>query len=395
MAALGVGAFASMGASALAADAPARVRRYKTLGKTGLKMPDISFGTGSLVDAELIAYAYDRGMTYFDTAEGYPLKRPGLAEKQLAVALAGKRDKVVIASKQVTEASDTRKQMMARLNKSLRRLRTDHIDVYFNHAVNDVDRMKNPEWAEFVTVAKKQGKIRFSGMSGHGGHLQECLGYSLDNGLVDVILTAYNFGQDPAFYEKFTASFDIVANQQGLPKVLKRAHDAGVGVVVMKTLMGAKLNDMRPWEKPGGTFAQAAFRWTLSNSDVDGLIVSMKTRAQVDEYLAASGTGAPSAADVRLLHGYLARNGESQCRQGCGTCSESCPYGVPISDVLRTRMYAQDYGEPENARVAYAALGAGASPCLSCADPACADACPYGLDLPNLTRTTPEVLGVN
>jgi predicted aldo/keto reductase-like oxidoreductase len=391
--ALGVGALGTLGREAFAADTP-RVRSYRTLGKTGLRMPDISFGTGSTVDPQLVRYAFERGVTYFDTAEGYPLKKPGLAEKVLGEALQGKRDQVVLTSKQVTQADEKRGSMMRKLNQSLRRLQTDHIDVYFNHAVNDVAVMANPEWAEFVALAKKQGKIRFSGMSGHGGNLQECLGYALDHQLVDVILTAYNFGQDPAFYERFTKSFDIVANQQGLPRVLKRAHEAGVGVVVMKTLMGARLNDMRPWEKPNGTFAQAAFRWTLSNPDVDGLIVSMKTTAEIDEYLGASGMGAPRAAELRLLEGYAARNSATQCRQGCGDCANACPFGVPISDVLRSRMYANDYGEPENARALYASLETDASACASCTSRACADACGYGLDVPALTGSTPGILGV-
>lgn len=394
VAAVGLGALGSLGRDALAADEP-RVRGYRTLGRTGIRMPDISFGTGSTADPKLVSYAFERGMTYFDTAEGYPLKKPGLAERVLGQVLRGKRDRVALASKQVTKATDTRQQMMVRLEKSLRRLQTDHIDVYFNHAVNDVEVIANPEWAEFVAAARKQGKIRWSGMSGHGGYLRNCLTYALDNELVDVILTAYNFGQDPAFYEKFTRSFDIVANQEGLPAILKRAHAAGVGVIAMKTLMGARLNDMRPWEQPDGTFAQAAFRWTLSNPDVDALIVSMKTTAQIDEYLRASGTGRPTAADRRLLEGYAARNWSSQCRQGCGDCASACPYGVPIADVLRTRMYARDYGEPENARAAYAALAVDASACRDCTTLSCAGACSYGLDLPGLTRSTPEVLGVN
>jgi len=58
----------------------------------------------------------------------------------------------------------------------------------------------------------------------------------------------------------------------------------------MKTLMGARLNDMRPYERGGATFAQAAFRWVLSNPRVDGLIVSMNSREAIDEYLGASGS---------------------------------------------------------------------------------------------------------
>jgi len=84
----------------------------------------------------------------------------------------------------------------------------------------------------------------------------------------------------------------------------------------MKTLLGARLNDMRPWEKPNGTFAQAAFRWTLSNPSIDGLIVSMKSTEQIDEYLGASGMGAPRASDLQLLEGYASLNSDTQCRQG-------------------------------------------------------------------------------
>ena len=51
------------------------------------------------------------------------------------------------------------------------RPQTDHVDVGFNHAINDVNRIKNPEWHEFTDAAKKQGKIRFAGMSGHAGRL--------------------------------------------------------------------------------------------------------------------------------------------------------------------------------------------------------------------------------
>jgi predicted aldo/keto reductase-like oxidoreductase len=230
-------------------------------------------------------------------------------------------------------------------------------------------------------------------MSGHGGHLKEALSFSLDNDLVDVILAAYNFGQDPAFYERLTKSFDIVANQTGLPPILARAHARGVGVIAMKTLMGGRLNDMKPYERAGGKYSQAAFRWVLSNPDVDGLIVTMKSREMIDEYLAASGTGAVQKSDVELLQEYAALNGSTQCRPGCGECVTSCPYGVEIDDVLRARMYSRDYANPEQGRAAYAQLETGASACLSCVSPACADACRYGLDIPKLTRSAAELLG--
>ena len=55
-----------------------------------------------------------------------------------------------------------------------------------------------------------------------------------------------------------------------------------VGVVAMKTLMGARLNDMRPYEKDGSTYAQAAFKLVLSNPEVDALVITMKSIEEIN-----------------------------------------------------------------------------------------------------------------
>ncbi len=357
---------------------PGEVRRYSELGKTGLKISDISFG-GSRINAgdeDVVRHAFDRGINYFDSADTYS---GGESETVIGNALKGKRDKVYLTSKTLAGPTDSKESMMAALEGSLRRLQTDHIDVYFNHAINDLGRIQNPQWHEFTDLAKQQGKIRFAGMSGHAGNLIECLDWGIDSGRFDVILCAYNFGQDPSFYQRFTRDFDFVAIQTDLPRLIKKAKAKGVGVVVMKTLRGARLNDMRPYEKDGATFSQAAFRWVLSNPDVDALIVSMTNSGQIDEYLGASGARATAAADIPLLQRYEYLNASSQCRQGCGICESSCPYGVEIGEVLRTRMYAADYGDLRFARDEYALLGKGAEACLTCSAKPCATACVYGL----------------
>ncbi|MBW2691608.1 MAG: aldo/keto reductase [Deltaproteobacteria bacterium] len=213
-AALGIGAFGvayAAQAASLPAGAPT-IQKYVPLGKTGLMISDIGFGSSGCPSADIVRHCYDRGMNYFDTAEGYGTEgwnEGGYVENFLGEALHDKRDKVVITTKYFAEAKDDRKLIMSKLEESLQRLRTDHVDIYLNHSVNDLDRLKNPEWFEFVELAKKQGKIRFSGMSGHGGQLQECVEYAIDNDLVDVILCSHNFGSDPKFYERFTKKFDI------------------------------------------------------------------------------------------------------------------------------------------------------------------------------------------
>jgi predicted aldo/keto reductase-like oxidoreductase len=127
-----------------------------------------------------------------------------------------------------------------------------------------------------------------------------------------------------------------------------------MGVVVIKTLMGARFNDMRPYERDGTTFAQAAFRWVLSNPHVDALIVSMTSRESIDEYLGESGSQMVNTADLSLLDRYARVNGSSYCEHARDVCESACPAGVAIADLMRTRMYAVDYGDLRMARDEYA-----------------------------------------
>ena len=369
----------------------AEVQSYRRLGKTELKISDISFGSSRLREGEehLVEHALARGINYIDTAEGYT---QGQSETVIGRALKGKRDQAFLVSKTITRASTSADSMMHDLEGSLARLQTDYVDVYMNHAVNDIEVVGNPEWAEFVSRAKEQGKIRFTGISGHAGHLIECLDYAIDEDLVDVILAAYNFGQDPKFYEGLTRGIDWIATQPELPRVLAKAKEHDIGIVAMKTLMGARLNDMRSYEKAGKTFAQAAFSWVLSNPDVDALIVTMTGQDQIDEYLGASGASGVDAQARYLLDQYATLNGANYCKHACNLCEGSCPVGVPIADVLRTRMYATDYQDVEFAQHEYSLLETNASACLTCSGQPCQDACPNGIEINKLCAPTHRML---
>jgi predicted aldo/keto reductase-like oxidoreductase len=380
-----------LGSSNASANVGQSVKRYARLGRTGIEISDISFGSSRLRNGEedLVRYALDRGINYFDTADSYTR---GASERVLGNVLRTERDRVYLVSKTMAHASHDRHTIMRALEDSLQRLQTDYLDIYFNHAVNDVRRLENTEWHEFAERAKEQGKIRFTGLSGHGGHLVECLDYALEHDAVDAILVAHNFGQDPAFYERMTRSFDWIATQPELPRALAQAKRQDVGVVAMKTLMGARLNDMRPFEKDGATFAQAAFRWTLSNPHVDALIISMTSKPRIDEYLGASGWRQLAFGDFELLERYAIDNGHTYCRHVCNDCEGACPYGVQIADVLRTRMYATDYHDSEFARREYAQLSTNAGACLSCSGQPCQNACSHGLPINELCAPTHRML---
>ena len=229
-------------------------------------------------------------------------------------------------------------------------------------------------------------------MSGHGGHLIDCVNYAVDEDMFDVMLLATNFGEDPAFYERFTRSFDFVANQQGLPAAMDRARQKDIGIVAMKVLRGAKLNDMRPFEQQGYTYSQAAFRWVLNMPQVDNLIITMRNRDQIDEFLGASGGGEVTDYDVSLLKQYAGMTDASYCRHVCNDCEGSCPFQVAIPDVLRMRMYALDYGDVSIAKQEYARLEHDASPCLSCDGSPCQEACTYGISVADICGPTHSLL---
>ncbi len=385
-----VGATSMMGTQSYA-ETTSEVKSYRRLGRTGLEVSDISFGTARLRRGQekLIDHAIDRGINYFDTAESYTR---GQSEKVLGNALQGKRDSVYIVSKTMTRANTPATRMMTDLEESLTRMRTDYVDIYMNHAVNDRAVVGNPEWQVFTEKAKQQGKIRFTGISGHAGHLINCLDYAVKRDLIDVILAAYNFGQDPKFYEGITSGIDWIATQPDLPRVLRDAKAKDIGVVAMKTLMGARLNDMRPYETPEGTYAQAAFSWVLSNPDVDTLIITMTSKKKINEFLGASGRNTVTSSARRLLDTYAHLNGANYCKHACNLCEGSCPHGVPIADVLRTRMYATDYEDVEFARDEYALLATNASACVSCSGAPCRNACPNGIAIDQLCAPTHRML---
>ena len=149
---------------------------------------------------------------------------------------------------------------------------------------------------------------------------------------------------------------------------------------------------MRPYEQDGYTYSQAACRWILNNPHVDNLIITMRNRDEIEEFLGASGVGAVTEADMALLQTYAAMTDASYCRNVCNDCEGSCPYQVPMPDILRMRMYATDYGDYAVARREYAELARNAAACLSCDGAPCQDACTFDIPLADLCGSTHQLL---
>ncbi len=360
------------------------IKRYQEIGTTGLSMSDISCGAGKLPSASMVLRAVDRGINYFDTAPDY-----GKSEEYIGEAMARiQRDKIILASKFCSSEpypshlphKSVKKDYIAAVEGSLKRLKTEYLDFVFVHAIGekgkDINeekkRLFDPEMLAAFDELKKAGKARFLAVSSHGpDNMEDLLMAAVQSGHFQMIMPSFNF-------MKFSR----------LPDIIKEAKKRGVGVIAMKTLAGAK--DMS-FDSKGQEFAPAAFKWVLSQPGVSGLVVTMKSLANLDEYLPASGQQF-SRSDQEVLDRYAAQYGALYCRTGCGQCQASCAKGVAIAATLRFQMYFNDYGMEKQAMAHYARLEANGAGCGNCDSQACGPACPYGLQVGTLMREAHETL---
>ena len=346
----------------------ARIRAYRRLGRTGFEVSDISLGSGRIAGSaqgESIARAaIDRGVNYFDTSPDYS---DANSELVLGRAIRGQRDRMFIATKFCTptghlDVGASVGEYMRVVEESLGRLQTDYVDLVHVHSCDSVERLMDPNAHEAFDRLKEQGKARFLGFSTHTPNLVEVANRSIDSGRFDVMMLAYHHGAWPQ-----------------LGDVIARAAKADMGVVAMKTLKGARHRGMEEFRGETDAYSQAAFKWVLSNPDVSCLVVSFFEQQHVDEYLHASGR-ALDAQDLALLERYDRAIAGVHCYAHCGDCLAACPAGVPIADVLRHRMYFEDYGTEKLAMQEYARLDRKADVCICCSAP-CTGAGPHGLPL--------------
>ena len=148
---------------------------YRTLGRTGLNVSTVSFGVMRLKEPAVLFQALEKGVNCFDTANNYA---NGNNEKMLGKALKEYgREKAVIVTKihpfhfQKNAGEDFRIRERAQLDKmmeeSLKRLQTDYVDIFLLHNIMDASWPVNEKILEYVKTLKKQGKIRFAGVSIH------------------------------------------------------------------------------------------------------------------------------------------------------------------------------------------------------------------------------------
>lgn len=359
----------------------ARVQNYRVLGRTGFAVSDISLGSGRIKgeQGERVArMAIERGVNYFDTAPDYSGSGSELA---LGRAMKGQRDKMFLATKFCTPnghlpPDSSPEHHIEAVEASLKRLQTDYVDLVHIHSCDSLERLLAPNVHEAFERLREQGKARFLGFSTHTPNLEQVTATAIDDGRFDVMMLAYHHGAWPK-----------------LADLVDRASAAGIGVVAMKTLKGAKHRGLLEDRDEADSYPQAAFKWVLANPSVACLVISFIEPGNVDEYLYASGK-APLPNDHALLEKYDRLIAGRHCYPHCGDCLDACPLQAPINDVLRHKMYFESYGNEREAMRLYSALGEPAAACASCPAP-CAAACTHGVAIPEQMREAHRLLALS
>ncbi len=360
----------------------ARIESYGRLGRTGWEVSDTVLGAGRLRGDEawkIVKRALERGVNYIDTAPDY-----STTGSELVVGRAMRefqRDQIFLATKFCTPighlpAGTSVSRYMEVIHDSLRRLGTDYVDLVHIHSCDEVDRLMDENMHEAFDRLKAEGKVRFLGVSTHTPRLAEVANTAIDSGRFDVMMLAYHHGIWPE-----------------LMGIIDRAHDEqDMGIVAMKTLKGAKHRNLEAFHDVD-SYAQAALKWVHANAKVSCAVISFFEMQHIDEYLYASGRTLTNQ-DVAILDRYDRAVAGTYCAPHCGVCLDSCPEDVPIHDVLRHRMYFEDYRSEKEAMALYAKLEINASVCEGCSAP-CLGSCPLGILIPERTRGAHEMLTIS
>jgi aryl-alcohol dehydrogenase-like predicted oxidoreductase len=392
-----------------------RIQEYRTLGRTGFNVSDVSLGGSFLRDPNVIRYAFDKGVNYIDTAEAY---ENGGSDRAIRGALQHiDRERLFIATNADIRPRESKDSVLARARRTLERLDTDYVDAYMMGSVSRVGWLNAPGYHDAMDQLKAEGRVRYTGVTYHGSEATDQTGMAdvlcaaAEDGRFDVMLFVYNF-----------------LNRSEGDRILAAAKANNVGTTAMKTAPGklraepfdpenlsevfqqylnamvragasraAALRDLREYSDAQNEFVartrvfaerygiqtdealrMVSIQWVLQNPDIHTACISAWNFDFIDKIVALSGTRLTAPAG-EMLQEARATLDDQYCRHGCVECMERCPFQVPVSNIMRYAYYFEGQGRERHGMSAYGALdGSGAAPCKECAG-ACAGACPFGV----------------
>lgn len=323
----------------------------RTFGRTGIQVPILALGgmfdTGA--NQLILKQALRWGVTYWDTADCYGNGESEIGLGKYFAKYPEDRGKVFLVTKSDSRDPDG---MSRRLARSLKRLNTSYIDLYFLHGVRKIDDL-NDSTRKWAQKAKAEGKIKAFGFSTHR-NMSELLAGAAKLDYIDGIMLAYNFR---------------IMNTPEMKASIDACVQAGIGLTAMKTQAerswlgggqaeraGAEL--METFIEKGMTEHQAKLKAVWTNPHIASICSQMPDMTILKANVAAARVDAPlTSRQMELLEQYALETADQYCA-GCGHICEAAVAGrVPIGDIMRFHMYRQSYGRLDWAREYFQRLG--------------------------------------
>ncbi len=380
--------------------------KSRVLGRTGLKVSEIALGCEGFVDKSqedvnsFVKRAEELGINFIDLYSPNPDLRSHLGE-----AIKGHREKWIIEGHISTVWKDnqylrTRKidEVKAGFEDMLERLQTDYIDVGMIHYIDakkDFEKVFNGEIMEYALQLKKEGKIKYIGMSSHNPLVAL---KAVESGLIDVLLFSIN-----PCYDMLPASEDvddlwkdenyenpltnIDPDRQALYETCERK---GVAITVMKAFGGGDLLDEKLSPFGVALTTHQCIHYCLTRPGVVSVmagahsIKEMELSVSYCEATQKEKDYAPVLSNVPK-HSFI-----GNCVY-CGHCAP-CPKGIDIANVHKFLDLCIAQGEiPETVREHYKALQHHASECIECSS--CMRNCPFQVDVISKMKKAVEIFG--
>lgn len=356
----------------------------RPFGKTGVQVSILSLGGMFDIPSNqlLMRQALKWGVTHWDTADCYEGGKSELGIGQFFSKYPETRKQVFLVSK-----SDDRDAagMTKLLNRSLERMKTDYVDLYFIHGMSRMSEI-GPETRAWAEKAKSEGKIKFFGFSTHSNMEDLMLG-AAKLGWIDAIMMTYNFR---------------IMHQDKMKAAVDACTQAGIALTAMKTQGGGSVKMESETElelagkflRQGFNDKQAKLKAVWQNDKIANICSQMPNLTiLMDNIAAALNRTKLSAEDLNLLERYASETAPGYCAGCAQLCETAVGSDIPVRDVMRCLMYFHAYEERDQARSLFASLPRKAREQLERADFSAAErVCPQRIRIGKLMREAATVL---
>jgi uncharacterized protein len=341
----------------------------RVLGRTGIKSPLISMGSGGSTSANFVRAAYDAGIKLFFSATYYG---EGKNEQIVGEGLKGlPRDSFVISTAVPMEGFDNRAgvftkefnpdEYIKKAEGSLQRFGLDYVDIFMVPGIFKREHILYEPILNALLELKKQGKTKFLGVATHDD-CQDALIAAADAKVFDTFMITYNYK---------------IENKEGLDAAIKYATNAGIGIIAMKTTAGA----FRDKNRTSPLNTDAALKWVLQNENISTIVSGMSTIEEMQKNLSMIQNLKMTEQELKDLN-LAGLNSEPSlfCHQ-CKKCIPQCRQNLDIPTLMRGYMYAYGYRDLEHAQHTLFESGLAGNPCDMC--DVCKVKCTAGFDIKN------------